>query len=58
MYWMAAVPAAMSLGVGLATLCAVLARGPYHNRTQRAGEYGPSERYEEAEELRIGEGGP
>jgi hypothetical protein len=28
------------------------------NRTQRAGEHGMSGRYEEAEELKIGEGGP
>jgi hypothetical protein len=32
MYWMAAVPAAVSLGVSLATLCPVLAGGAYHQQ--------------------------
>src|SRR5215217_1988900 len=31
-YWMAAVPAAVSLSAGLATLCAVLAGGAYHQQ--------------------------
>ena len=32
MYWMVTVPAAVSLGVSLATLCAALAGGPYHQQ--------------------------
>jgi hypothetical protein len=32
MYWMVAVLAAVSLGVSLATLCAALAGGPYHQQ--------------------------
>jgi hypothetical protein len=32
MYWMAAVPEAVSLGVGLATLCDALSGGPYHQQ--------------------------
>jgi hypothetical protein len=32
MYWMVAVPATVSLDVSLATLCAALAGGPYHQQ--------------------------
>jgi hypothetical protein len=45
MYWMAAVPAAVSLGVSLATLCACWLAARSTNRTHLAGEYGMSERY-------------
>ena len=58
MYWMVAAPAAVLLGVILAAPCAALAGARITHRTLRAGEHGMSGRYEEAQELKIGEGGP